>query len=270
MLRSAEPEHCLARPIGNLTETGMSPMVGWLRRVGLLLLLGLATATSAKAAGPDGMFKPGAYASFDSPDQTVRVEQFSKDMGDDGFLFQFWTFDRTRKHASLLNKGEDTDTAGYAAGFRFSPDSRWLIRMQKLGSGVQTLYLYKRTGDRFVSATTKPLGDAAWDFFFTQPAAAGVRKDPKDPYTLDHMQAGLIQGFSDNYAAMGQHWPDSRYLVISLSFDIQGEDTPFPWIEDWRCVYDLKTGTFSIPSSVTGDNAGAVKTPVPGTGYKPG
>ncbi|MGY3032660.1 hypothetical protein ACVIIV_001830 [Bradyrhizobium sp. USDA 4354] len=29
------------------------------------------------------------------------------------------------------------------AGFRFTDDSQWLVRMQKTGSGEQDLYLYR-------------------------------------------------------------------------------------------------------------------------------
>ena len=65
----------------------------------------------------------------------------------------------------------------------------------------------------------------------------------------------------ENYAWMGQHWPDSRYVVISLSFDMQGEEKPAPWIEGWHCVYDLKTGAFSVPPDFAENNAKAVKTP---------
>jgi hypothetical protein len=56
---------------------------------------------------------------------------------------------------------------------------------------------------------------------------------------------------------MGQHWPDSSYVVIGL----QGEDTPGPWIEGWRCVYDLKTGAFSVPPDFAENNTKAVKYP---------
>ena len=235
-----------------------------LRGLAFLLAFGLGAAAPAAATGPGSAFKPAANArAFASPDGSLRIEQYSRDMGDDGLLHQFWIFDRSRKHASLLNKGEGTNQAGYVAGFRFSPDSQWLVRMQKLGAGVQTLFLYRRTGDRFVPALGKPLGDAAWDYFFTQPAAKGIRHDRKDPYSLDHMQADLIQGLEDNYAALDQHWPDNRYVVISLAFDIQGEDTPFPWIEGWRCVYDLKTGQFSVPADFAEHNAEVLKTPDP-------
>jgi hypothetical protein len=36
---------------------------------------------------------------------------------------------------------------------------------------------------------------------------------------------------------------------------------PLPWIEDWRCVFDTKTGLFSIPSDFVGHNAKAVEFP---------
>ncbi len=235
-----------------------------LRTAGCTLLLGLALLAPANADGPGKQFNRVTDApTFTSPDGKVRLEQYARDMGDDGLLFQFWTFDPSHKHAALLNKGETTDQAGYQAGFRFSPDSQWLVRMQKIGSGTHTLYLYKRNGDQFAPATAKPLGDAAWDYFFTQPAATGVRHDPNDPYSLDHMRVGLIKGLEDNYAWLGQHWPDNRYLVIGLSFDIQGEETPFPWVEDWRCLYDLTTGTFSVPESFAEHNQNALKMPDP-------
>jgi hypothetical protein len=244
-------------------------MTGWLRTTGLLLLLGLAAATPAKADGPGSLFKRVTDGRFVAPDRTVRVEQYYKDTGDQGYLYQFWIFDRANKHPVLLNKDETTDDAGYQAGFRFSPNSQWLVRMQKIGSGTHTLHLYKRTGDSFAEATEKPLGDAAWDFFFTQKEAEGVRHDPKDPYTLDHMMVGLLKGFDTNYAWLGVKWPDSRYLVLDLSFDIQGEDTPFPWVEGWRCVYDLETSTFSVPEAFAAHNAKARKLPGPDGRYRP-
>ena len=111
--------------------------------------------------------------------------------------------------------------------------------------------------------TTKPLGDLAWDYFFGSPASKVLHRDPKDRDSLDHAQATLLKGMEENYAWMGRHWPDSRYIVISLSFDAQGEDKPLPWIEGWRCVYDTKTSAFSVPPDFAENNANAVKTPSP-------
>ena len=167
-----------------------------LRETWIALLLALATVAPAGADGPRAGFKLDPEATvFTSPDQKVRVEQYSKDRKDGGLLYQFWTFDSDRRHAFLLNPGEGDDLAGYAAGFRFSPDSQWLVRMQKLGAGYQTLFLYRRKGYQFSPATTKPLGDLAWDYFFSTPASKGMHRDPKDPYALDHATVGLVKGW---------------------------------------------------------------------------
>ena len=237
-----------------------------LRALLILLLAALTTAVPVRAEGPGAKFKLLADDPNDtmtSPDRQLRIEQYWKDLGDQGYLHQFWIFDSQHHHSFLLNKGEKIDVAGYPAGFRFTPDSQWLVRMQKLGAGYMTLFLYRRSGYRFSVATPKPLGELAWDYFFRQPASKLMVRDPKDPYSLDHAVAVLIKGLDENYAWMGQHWPDSRYLVISLSFDIQGQDKPTPWIENWHCVYDLKTGTFSVPADFADNNANAVKTPGP-------
>jgi len=74
--------------------------------------------------------------------------------------------------------------------------------------------------------------------------------------------AALLKGMDNNYTWLGPHWPDSRYVLISLSFDAQG-DKPPPYIEDWWCAYDLKTGTFSVPAAFTEHNAKAFTTPRP-------
>ena len=147
--------------------------------------------------------------------------------------------------------------------FRFSLDSQWLVRMQKLGAGYHTLYLYRRNGLKFSPATKKPLGELAWDYFPNQPTARRMHRKPKDRDSLDHLQANLLKGMEENYAWLGQHWPDSRYVVITLSFDSQGEKPKRPWIEGWRCVYDTKTGTFSVPAVFADHNAQARKTPKP-------
>jgi hypothetical protein len=96
---------------------------GRLRGTGFLLsglvLLGLATVLPANANGPGPEFKllTDADDTFTSPDRQVRVEQYAKDMGDEGYLHQFWTFDDKHQHAVLLNPGENTELAGYPAGF---------------------------------------------------------------------------------------------------------------------------------------------------------
>lgn len=229
----------------------------------ILILMGVAPMTAAGADGPPAGLKRDTDGTFIAPDKTLRVEQYAKKQQDGGSIYQFWTFDRNHRHGFLLNPDEGEDPTGYAAGFRFSADSQWLVRMQKLGSGSQTLFLYRRIGYEFPPATTKPLGDLAWDYFFTTPTSKGMRRDPDNPYSLGHAFVALLKGMEQNYAWMGMRWPDSRYAVISLSFDMQGEEVKTPWIEDWHCAYDMKTGTFSVPAEFAEHNAKAVTYPEP-------
>jgi len=233
-----------------------------LRETWIALWFALATVAPVCAEGPGANFKLDPKAKvFASPDKTVQVEPYVKENKDGDWLYQFWTFDADHRHAFQLNPDENDDLPNYAAGFRFSPDSQWLVRMQKLGAGSQTLLLYRRKGYEFSPATTKPLGDLAWDYFFTTPTSKGMHRDPENPYGLDHASVNLIKGMEENYGWMGQHWPDSRYVVIDLSFDMQGEDVKAPWIEGWHCVYDLKTGAFSVPADFAENNAKAVQYP---------
>jgi hypothetical protein len=82
---------------------------GWARTTLILSLLALATAASARAEGPGPKFKrltDDPNDTMTSPDHQIRIEQYSRDLGDEGYAYQFWTFDRDHHHAFLLNKGE--------------------------------------------------------------------------------------------------------------------------------------------------------------------
>jgi hypothetical protein len=107
---------------------------------------------------PRAGFKLKAEDTLASPDHQIRVEQYSKEQKDGDLLYQFWTFDADHRHPFLLNPGEGDDFAGYAAGFRFGPDSQWLVRMQKLGARYQTLFLYRKGHFQFlpISPRTTP------------------------------------------------------------------------------------------------------------------
>ena len=168
-------------------------------RIWILMILGIVTAAPALADGPGTGFKLRSEDAVISPDRAVRVEQYFKDLQDEGFLYQFWSFDRGHRHGFLLNHGEGVDLASYAVGFRFSPDNRWLVRMQKLGAGYSTFYLYPRKGYQFLPATTKPLGDMAWDYLFDTPEAKATHRDPKDRDSLHQAQAILFKGMEDSH-----------------------------------------------------------------------
>lgn len=166
----------------------------------------------------------------DSAPEGWRVEQYVKQRETGYLRWQFWVFDKSGKHGSLLNARPMHD---YAAGFRFSKDGGWLVRMQKTGAGYSTLFLYKREAMRYVEATKKPLGDLAWEFYDHE------RKALKRQMPDDHICADPIKGFETNYRWLGYEWPDGRYIVIALSGDHMGGE--------FLCTYDTQQQRFSEP-----------------------
>jgi hypothetical protein len=117
---------------------------------GLFLAVAVGT-VSARPAGPAADFKIDPEHTATSPDGTTTIEQYAKIASDGDYTWQFWA---RRPNTLTLLKPEQPD---YAAGFRFTNDSRWLVRMQKTGSGEASLYLYRLGPQGFVAATSKPL-----------------------------------------------------------------------------------------------------------------
>jgi hypothetical protein len=210
----------------------------------VVLLGGLLAATAAHAAGPPDGFKLKDDYNVVAPDKSTTIEQYVNDSKDD-WVWQFWA---RRSDSFVMLPPEQAD---YPADFRFTTDSRWLVRLQKTGSGEGTMFLYHLTPKGFVAATKKPIGDLAWDYFNSRPES---KKVPKPDF---HIFSGLVKGVIDNYKSLGENWPDSRYIVIGLSGDL--EPTPkhhqLLVIRGWQCRYDLQTGKFDVPDSFAKDNA---------------
>jgi len=217
-------------------------------------LIGFILACAAGAAsaqpvppGPAADYKIAEDVTQKSPDGSIVIEQYLKD-GDDP-LWQFWI--RRSDTLTLLN----AEPSDYPAGFRFTNDLQWLVRMQKTGSGESTLYLYRSSPQGFVEATKKPLGDLAWAFLKTRPDWKKVTMKPDF-----HFSANLMKGTEESYRWLGVNWPDNRYLVISLSGEVEPthKHRQIQSLNDWRCRYDLKNGTFDVPVVFSKNNAGAV------------
>jgi hypothetical protein len=203
---------------------------------------------AAQTVGPTADYKIYPENSSASPDGTTTVEQYAKIDADGNYSWQFWA--RRQDKLSMLQP-EQPD---YAAGFRFTNDSQWLVRMQKTDAGEASLYLYRLGPQGFVAATPKPLSDQAWAYFKSLPDFRKIRRPDF------HIEADLVKGTEDNYRWMGEKWPDSRYLIISLS----GEMSPnrrhgqIRSVRGWRCRYDLQTGTFDVPADFAKSNAKAI------------
>jgi hypothetical protein len=221
--------------------------------IGLLVVCGIDvcsndTAAAQPAAPPAGYNIEEKYTQK-SPDGAITIEQYlNKDTQD--WKWQFWVHQQGA--FTLL----DPELADYPAGFRFTYDLQWLVRMQKTGSGESTLYLYRLGPHGFVPATKKPLGDLAWAYFKSRPEWRKVKKDPEY-----HISANLLKGTEENYRGLGVNWRENRYLLIGLSgdADVKGR-TPLQTgvVNGWSCRYDLQTGKFDVPPLFSNGNAKAV------------
>jgi hypothetical protein len=217
--------------------------------VGLALAPTLAATPGLAASGPppDYILTDNADLAFTSPDGATGIEQYMKDSGDFDVKWQAWA--RRGEQMTELKPEQ-----GYGAGFRFTPDSQWLVRMQKTGSGEQDLYLYHVEKGVFVNATKTSFSDLAWAYFHSRPDTGKMKLDY-------HISANLVKGTEEAYRRLRVHWPDNRYLVISLSgeMDKHPKNVAVKGLADWRCRYDLKTGTFDVPAMFAKTNAEALR-----------
>jgi len=214
----------------------------------LVLTLAASPALAASGPPPDYILTNNAGLAFTSPDGATRIEQYMKDGGDWDVKWQVWA--RRGEQMTELKPEQ-----GYGAGFRFTGDSQWLVRMQKTGSGEQDLYLYHVEKGAFASATKKPLSDLAWAYFYGRPETKRFAK-------LDfHISANLMEGTEEAYRSLGMDWPNNRYLVISLSgeYDNHPKNVAMKGLGGWRCRYDLETGKFDVPETFAKKNAEALK-----------
>src|ERR1700751_2403752 len=93
-----------------------------------LSLVAAASPAAAQPLGPPEGYKLDPEFTETSPDRATTLEQYAREDADGGYRWQFWI--RRGDKVSLL----DPEPAGYPAGFRFTNDSKWLVRMQKTGS----------------------------------------------------------------------------------------------------------------------------------------
>lgn len=227
------------------------PMTTSFRTAPLLALaLTLAASPMLAASGPPPGFvlTDNPELAFTSPDGATRLEQYMKDSEDlFGVKWQVWA--RRGEQMTELKPEQ-----GYGAGFRFTSDSQWLVRMQKTGSGEHDLFLYHFENGAFVNATKKSLGDLAWAYFHGRPDTHGMKLDY-------HISAHLLEGTEAAYRGLGVDWPNNRYLLISLSgeMDKHPKNVAVKGLADWKCRYDLKTGKFDVPAMFLKGNAEALR-----------
>ena len=96
--------------------------------IGLLVVCGIGVCSistaAAQPAGPPAGYNINPEFTEKSPDGAITIEQYVNKETDD-WKWQFWA--RHQDKLTML-KPEQPD---YPAGFRFTNDSQWLVRMQK-------------------------------------------------------------------------------------------------------------------------------------------
>lgn len=222
--------------------------------IGSLIACGIGLSGIGAAAQPAGYEIEEKY-SMKSPDGALTIEQYLNKKTDE-WKWQFWV--RGKDRFALL----DPKPAGYPAQFLFTSDQKWIVRIQKIGSGTSTLHLYRSTPKGYVRAGNKPLGELAWAYMKTRPDWRKIAKAPEY-----HDSAHLLEGFEESYRSLGVDWPANRYLLIALSgdADIKGrKPMQTSVVHGWRCRYDLQTGKFDVPAAFSGHNAKAVMARTPG------
>ena len=220
--------------------------------IGLLVACSIGVCSAAAAAPPAA--PPAGYKIYEkntqkSPDGAVTIEQYLNQETDD-WKWLFWA--RWQGTFTQL----DPKPAGYGADFVFTNDQKWIVRVQKIGSGTSTLHLYRLTPQGYVRASKKPLGDLAWDYMKTRPDWRKLVKAPEY-----HDSAYLLDGLEKNYRGLGVDWPANRYLLIGLSADadVRGrKPMQTGVVNGWHCRYDLETGKFDVPALFSAGNRKAV------------
>lgn len=215
--------------------------------VGLLAVCAIG-ARAAEPAEPPADYKIDTRFTATSPDGAIVIEQYAKDDPDNGYAWQFWV--RRANTLRLL----DPKPADYPAGFRFTANAQWLVRMQKTGAGYADLYLYRLGPSGFAAATAKPLSKLAWDYFYASPQTQKIARPDL------HISADLLKGIDDNYRWLGERWPDSRYIVVTLSGDLDSnaQHGQIRVVHGWRVRYDLQAGKFDVPADFAANNNSAL------------
>jgi hypothetical protein len=69
-----------------------------------------------------------------------------------------------------------------------------------------------------------------------------------------------VKGTEENYRWLGVRWPESRYLVVSLSGEVSLNlrHGQIRALRGWRCRYDLQKETFDVPPEFADNNAEAI------------
>ena len=86
---------------------------------------------------------------------------------------------------------------------------------------------------------------------------SGVFASPKVSKPDSRIEADLVKGIGDNYRSLSQSWPDSRYLVFSLSDEASHHHGQIQSLEAWAVAGTICKQA-DVPPDVLKNNAKAL------------
>lgn len=181
---------------------------------------------------PDKSFVLARDCTFTAKDKSFSIRQYyNEKLG-----WQIWVFPKDRPAYQLPENDPDFQYSDDSMTWHLSPDTHWLARSQRMGSGTYTLQLYHSKKNQFFSpAEPEPLGNLARNFYEKHSGLA------RDQCFIDHPRSEFVK------------WEGSDVLILALS----GESTmcvPM-WVTDqWLVGYDLKTRKFFLTEDLIEKN----------------
>jgi len=204
----------------------------------LFLFAALAKPCLASEPSPDSNFVLEPSCTFTAKDGSFSIRQYHNPKDN----WQIWMVPR---HGAAYQLTDEDPVYPYRSGddpgnWNLSPDSHWLARTERLGSGTYTLLLYHREGNqRFTQVSPGPLGDLACNFYEKH---SGLTREQ---CLVDHPQSTFFK------------WVGSRYLVVALSGE-STMSTPMWATNNWLVEYDLKERRFFLTDDLIDKNQGRV------------
>jgi hypothetical protein len=114
----------------------------------------------------------------------------------------------------------EPSNVSWAGEYSISPNERWILRTQKIGSGDNTVYLYEIRTGRLVSHDGYDLGAAAWDFFYKNYGGLNVGHY----HTTTHLK----------------HWVKGGDGVELILNGTSLNETKTPHVEEFVLMYDCE------------------------------
>jgi hypothetical protein len=233
----------LIRPVRLAGLTSMVSLIlsGSIMNVVRVILVWFSfTSYCALAAHPSREYRLFPEKTVTAPDKSFRIKQYAnKDWN-----WQIWIFPSSGTGEYPLTKAGDF--SGYAGYFEISPDSNWVLRIQKIYSGTITAYLYHRDSKgSFAPHGNAILENQAWDFLTTQP---DIQPEQIPAF---HKEIDFVE------------WRDNQYLILALSgihfLKLNDKGDLTRWIiNDWRCAYDLNKKRFIMLPDLIQRNKGKI------------